>query len=230
VDNNSTDNTKEIAHKYTDKVYNKGPERSPQRNYGVSVASGDYVAIIDSDMELSPKVIEECVHAINKEGVVGVIIPEESFGIGFWAQCKKLERSFYVGVSWMEAARFFKRKTFLSIGGYNESIVSGEDWDLSQRFNVLGQLKNINKFIRHNEGHLRLYSTIKKKYYYAKKFNIYQLTTTSNNLRSQSSAFARFNLYFSQPSKLFSKPLVGLGMLFVKSLEMLSYGFVKIIK
>jgi len=36
VDNNSTDNTVKIAKRFTDKVYNKGPERSTQRNYGVS--------------------------------------------------------------------------------------------------------------------------------------------------------------------------------------------------
>jgi len=35
VDNNSTDRTKEIAARYTEKVYNFGPERSAQRNFGV---------------------------------------------------------------------------------------------------------------------------------------------------------------------------------------------------
>ena len=35
VDNNSKDNTKEIARKYTEKVFNQGPERSAQVNFGV---------------------------------------------------------------------------------------------------------------------------------------------------------------------------------------------------
>lgn len=35
VDNNSDDQTKSIALEYTDKVYNLGPERSTQRNFGV---------------------------------------------------------------------------------------------------------------------------------------------------------------------------------------------------
>jgi len=34
VDNNSTDGTKGIAKRFTDKVYNYGPERSAQRNFG----------------------------------------------------------------------------------------------------------------------------------------------------------------------------------------------------
>src|SRR5262245_48197635 len=61
VDNFSTDDTQEIAKKYTSNVFVKGPERSTQRNYGVKKAKGEYVMIIDSDMNLSPKVIEQCV-------------------------------------------------------------------------------------------------------------------------------------------------------------------------
>jgi glycosyltransferase involved in cell wall biosynthesis len=40
VDNNSTDQTKEIARKYTKKVYKFGPERSAQRNLGAKKARG----------------------------------------------------------------------------------------------------------------------------------------------------------------------------------------------
>ena len=96
VDNNSTDDTKDIARRYTPHVYNKGPERSVQRNYAVEKASGDYVVIIDSDMELTRDVIRSCVSFVRQNPETGgVIIPEESFGQGFWAQCKKLERSYY---------------------------------------------------------------------------------------------------------------------------------------
>ena len=102
VDNYSDDNTANIAKKYTKLVFNKGPERSWQRNYAAKKASGKYILVIDSDMILSKNVVSECVNKINKStSNSGVVIPEESFGEGFWAQCKKLERSFYVGVSYM---------------------------------------------------------------------------------------------------------------------------------
>src|SRR5436305_954553 len=61
VDNNSKDATREIAARFTKHVYNQGPERSAQRNFGVEKATGKYVAIIDSDMELSREVIAEAV-------------------------------------------------------------------------------------------------------------------------------------------------------------------------
>ncbi len=180
VDNNSTDNTKEIANKYTDKVFNQGPERSAQRNFGSKNSAGEFVVFIDSDMELSNEVIAECVVKASEQTVTGVIIPEESFGVGFWAQCKRLERSFYVGVEWMEAARFFRKEILEQVGGYNEDMVSGEDWDLSQRVEAEGKVLRIKSFIYHNEGRLSLIRTLKKKFYYAKKIATYTSTQQSN--------------------------------------------------
>ena len=65
IDRDSTDKTKSIAWKYSDKVLNKGPERSAQRNYGVQKAKGNFVLIVDSDMELSSLVIKEAVEKIS---------------------------------------------------------------------------------------------------------------------------------------------------------------------
>ena len=97
VDNFSTDRTVEIARQFTDNVTIKGPERSVQRNEAARLAKGEYIVVIDSDMELTPTVIESCVAQYRHDDTVeGVVIPEESFGEGFWAQCKKLERSFYI--------------------------------------------------------------------------------------------------------------------------------------
>jgi glycosyltransferase involved in cell wall biosynthesis len=220
VDNFSTDDTLQIAKKYTDKAYTKGPERCTQRNMGVAKAKGEYVAIIDSDMILSPHVVEQCVAAIEKNGAAGVVIPEESFGEGFWAQCKKLERSFYVGVPYMEAARFFRRETFRKAGGYDESLISGEDWDLSQRVEKLGKLNRVDTYIYHNEGRISLFKTIRKKYYYAQKFSAYQRKNPdSPKLARQTSPAGRYMLFLTRPGKLFKNPILGIGMLFMKSCE-----------
>lgn len=220
VDNNSKDDTKEIAGSFTDHVLNKGPERSAQRNYGVQQALGKYVMIIDSDMQLDTKVVEETADAFKNPAVAGVVIPEESFGEGYWAQCKKLERSFYIGVPWMEAARAFKRDDYLSVGGYDESMVSGEDWDLSQRIEKLGEIGRTNSYIFHNEGHLKLGTTLKKKYYYAQKFAAYgDKNEAHSNISSQTGPITRYALFFSQPSKLLKNPVTGIGMLFMKTSE-----------
>src|SRR5688500_6010720 len=67
VDNNSEDNTKKITQKYTSKVYDFGPERSAQRNYGASKAKGSYLLFLDADMKLEKDVISECVTAIKTD-------------------------------------------------------------------------------------------------------------------------------------------------------------------
>ncbi|MFA5128298.1 MAG: glycosyltransferase [Patescibacteria group bacterium] len=221
VDNNSNDDTKDIAKKYTGKVFNHGPERSAQRNYGVNNSNGDFVLIIDSDMELSCGVIETCVKKITlNSAVLGLIIPEESFGQGFWAECKKLEKSFYLGLSWMEAARFFQRSVYLKVGGYNEALVSGEDWDLSQRIEAVGSIGRIDELIYHNEGDARLAQTIKKKYYYAGEFAKYVNSAQNRyNVAKQTGVMGRYKLFFSNPKKLFRNPVLGAGMIFMKTCE-----------
>ncbi len=220
VDNFSSDSTPDIARRFTKKFYSKGPERSYQRNFAVEKATGEYVFIIDSDMKLEPNVVEECVQQMSVQGTVGVTVPEISFGEGFWAQCKRLERSFYVGVPYMEAARFFRLADFVTAEGYDVSMVSGEDWDLSQRIAAKGTLAHASSFIHHDEGKISLLTTIKKKLYYAKLFASYKdAANDRKNVAKQTNLIGRYWLFLSQPKKLFRNPLLGMGMLFMKTCE-----------
>ena len=224
VDRDSSDGTKVIAKYYTNLVFNCGPERSAQRNFGVSKASGQYILIVDSDMELSPHVVRDCVDTINyMPGVGGVIIPEESFGKGFWAKCKSLERSFYSGNDTIEAARFCSKDLFQQIGGYNTTMISGEDWDLSNRIRNIGRVERVSSQIRHNEGNLRLTKTLSKKFYYAGKAKEYLKHNRDGALlTSKAGPIERYKLFLSRPGRLLSNPIVGLGMLFMKTCE---FGF-----
>jgi glycosyltransferase involved in cell wall biosynthesis len=223
VDNFSTDNTPEIAKKYADKFLQIGPERSAQRNFGVKNSIGYLVAIIDSDMKLSEKVIEDSVF-IYKQNIEmgGIIIPEESFGEGFWAQCKKLERSYYVGVSWMEAARVFKKDVYEKLGGYNSNLVSGEDFDLSHRAESSGKIERISSFIYHNEGKFSLLNSMKKKFYYASKFQTYMEQTNSKHWmnKDHSNVFKRYALFFKNPIQILKNPILWLSMIFMKTCEL----------
>jgi len=221
VDNNSTDRTKKLASKYTKLVFNKGPERSAQRNFGAIKSTGDYLLFIDSDMELSKKAVEECVSKIKKS--TGIIIPEKDMGEGFWAKCKALERSFYIGVDWIEAARFFPKEVFYEFKGYDEMQTGTEDSDFPQRIkDKFGEnsILRINSFIYHHEGKLSLFDTLKKRLYYAKTSNAYTNRKSNEEyFKKQSSILQRYKLYFSDPRKLFKNPFLGLGVLFMKTLE-----------
>ena len=174
VDNYSDDGTVEIAREYGAEVLLRDSERSEARNYGADTSKGNYLIIIDSDMELTQCVIEECIKEISRDGVGAVIIPEISVGEGFWTRCKALERSCYIGDDTIEAARFFDKEVFWEIGGYDEEMVSGEDWDLSQKVKTAGyKISRIDSLIKHHEGRLSLLITMRKKYYYAKNIRNY---------------------------------------------------------
>ena len=197
VDNNSTDRTKEIARKYTKKVYNHGPERTFQKNFGTSKAKGEYVLYIDSDMELTKQVVRECVEAIPKDKKIGgVIIPERSVGDSYWVKVRDFERSFYAGTP-IESARFFPRKLVREVGGFDKEVVFYEESTLPQKIEQRNYRTNerINAKIFHLEYDFNLKKWLMKKYYYAKSTQKYCISYKKS--RAQYSILFRLKLYLT---------------------------------
>jgi glycosyltransferase involved in cell wall biosynthesis len=200
VDNGSSDRTKEIAGEYTDKVYDKGPERSAQRNYGmIEKSNGEYVMFVDADMILTPRLIEDCVEFINKENCLALHISEIVLGRNFWSRVRRFERSFYNGTV-IDGARFFRKDKFVEVGGFDETMSGPEDWDIDKKIKQVGKIalvpagqkittndwslanlvknKGVNPYnyravIYHNESEFNLRKYLKKKEYYAKSFDAY---------------------------------------------------------
>lgn len=219
VDNHSTDKTCQIAREYTKKIYSKGPERSAQRNLGVEKAVGKYVMILDADQQLAPTTLQECVDEFAKDTVIGaLVIPEKSFGRGFWTQYKVFEREFYAGEDDIEAARVFKKDLFKKFGGYDLSITGPEDWDLPLRMRKAGvKIGRTKSFILHNERVFDPWKSAKKKFYYASGASVYLK-------RHPEKAFSQGNLLFRSVflkkwKKLVLHPFLTLGMIFVRSVE-----------
>ncbi len=228
VDNNSSDKTKEIAKEFGAEVYNKGPERSAQRNFGVEKSKGNYVLILDADMILEPEVLEELNEEISKDDEIKTLsIKEEPIGDSFWAKCKKLEIEFYSSNpdSRIHAARCFDKKVFEEFGGYDLNLTGPEDWDLPERINKKYPKKYFtNSKIFHNEGDYGLLRILKKKFYYAQKASTY---ISKHNMKLTDSKF----VYFLRPefykySHLWIKNIfVSLGLIFMLTLETFAGGF-----
>jgi glycosyltransferase involved in cell wall biosynthesis len=218
VDNHSTDGTGDIARELADEVLLAGPERSAQRNAGARAAGGQFLLFIDSDMVLERSVVSECVRAA-QSGAQSVVIPELSFGEGYWTRCKALERACYLGDQTIEAARFFTRAAFELVGGFDESIPAGpEDWDLHERVRLKGgRVGRTDAMIWHDEGRLTLRDTMATKFYYGKGADVY-VQRHSGLARRQilRPAFVR------HWRKLARQPLTAAGMLVMKTFELLA--------
>ena len=146
VDNASSDRTKEIARKYTNLVFDKGPERSAQRNFGVGISNGKYILYLDADMILAQFVVESCINEINADDkVVGLYIKEVILGKGLWSKARRFERSFYDGTV-IDAVRFVKKEAFLEVKGFDEEMSGPEDWDFNRKVSAIGELKLLKNY------------------------------------------------------------------------------------
>ncbi len=228
VDNSSSDETVEIAKKFTNNVFKKGPERSAQRNFGVKKAKGKYVLIVDADMELTKRVVESCVRRISD--YKALIIPEKTVGEGLLVSIRKFEREMYMGDPTIEVARFFEKKVFNEFGGYDLSLTGTEDYDLPKRImdrygkNSIGWAKG---WILHHEAGLTLIKQLKKKFYYASKSVLYvkkhpDLILTQGNMLFRAA-------YIRNWKKFLQRPLIAASFIFVRVLEAFAafFGFIK---
>lgn len=198
-------------------------ERGVARNMGAKKAAGDYLLFIDADMEVSKNVVAECVTTTKDNyDVKSIIIPEKSYGEGFWARCRQLEKKCYLGDDRIEAARFFEKRAFWKVDGWDEKMVSGEDWDLTRRIRSKYKVGRINSFIYHNEYKLTLGEAMKRKFYYASVSGIY---LEKNPLSILTLIFFIFRPAYLRNWKLIlSDPIYGLGMFFLKIMELFAGG------
>ena len=140
VDNSSSDKTKELSLKYTKNFYNKGPERSAQRNFGmIDKSNGEYVMFVDADMMLGPYLVEDCIKYLKDSSNIALHIPEIVLGTNYFSKVRRFERSFYDGTV-IDGARFFIKKKFNSVGGFDESMSGPEDWDIDKKIKKIGSI------------------------------------------------------------------------------------------
>lgn len=174
VDNYSTDKTRQIAQEFTDKIYIRKPERSAQRNFGLKKSKGQYIIFADADMELKKNLLAACYQKLSKNPKLsGIILKEISKGHGFFARVKTLEKKIASKSPCLAAARFFRKKDLQKIGGYDQNLIAGEDWDLSQRMTKFGKLATVSSAIYHWEI-TSFWQDVCKKYYYARNIQKYQ--------------------------------------------------------
>ena len=234
VDNNSIDRTKFIAAEFTSNVFNLGPERSAQRNFGVRKSQGKYILYLDADMILAPLIISECVKKCEDDDLVALYIPERIIGESFWNKVRNFERSFYNATD-IDCVRFVLRDIFNKLKGFDLSMTGPEDWDFDRRTRELGKTGITSTPLSHNEGLFKLTSYLVKKGYYCRTFDIYIKKWGSDDsiIKKQLGFYYRFfGVFFENGKwkKLIFHPVLALGMYFLRGLVGLMFVLRKVRK
>lgn len=219
-DRKTTDNTRELIKEFSKGINIKCLQKEPGVILGRRSASrfskGEYILHLDADMRLDPKVLEGCINQIKDYDAL--VIPEISYGDGFWAKVKIFERSMYIGDDTIEAARFFKTSVYKSVGGHNEKMVLSEDKDLDLRVRKSGfNVGRISEPIYHNEGDFSILYDLKKKFFYGRTASILMLTNPAYALKYGNIVFRP--AFFRNWRKLLSHPVLASGVFLMKSLE-----------
>ena len=227
VDNSSPDRTREIAAEKGAKVLVQGPERCAQRNRGWREATGEYVMFVDADMMVPDATIREIIMRTNDRTIECFWVPEVRMGTGLRVKARNFERSFYDGTC-IDGFRVIRREFIEKVGGYDETLVACEDWDLDRRILAAGARTAITTgHLVHNEAHQTLRTLLRKKAYYSTSIAAYRAKWGDDEIcRKQFGLNYRFLGVFVEKGKwrrLIMHPILAVVMYFERFMVGLTY-------
>jgi glycosyltransferase involved in cell wall biosynthesis len=142
VDNGSTDRTLEIARNYPIRILVKEYVKvGAVRNYGVSHARGEIIVFLDSDCVVEPAWLEEGVKKLSDETklVLGgqyLMRDNPSWLERYWVLSNSRTQVYQTTL--VGGCIFIHKSMFESVNGFDESLNSGEDSDLTNRLRQQG--------------------------------------------------------------------------------------------
>jgi hypothetical protein len=221
VDNGSSDGTWPAAQRHADLALRGGPERSAQRNLGIDHAAGEWIFYVDGDMELGPEVVERAVRAAVAAGAVGVAVPEESVGQGFWTRCRTLERRCLRDEPALLWPRLVRTDWLRASGGFAVWLTGTEDAELHRRMLAHGApIARADALILHHEGRLTLGGLARKRFYYGRGLLAYR-RAYPGALADQARAAGR--AVWGHRRALLAEPGVAAGIAVMRIVELAAY-------
>lgn len=144
VDDGSTDNTREVAASFDDVriryIYQANQGLSGARNTGVHAAQGDYLALLDSDDELTPEFLQTCVEALTADRALGAVHTATQFIDQSGAVLPHADAQPLSGDAFQQKLRqggFFPPVSVVAradcvreAGLFDTTLTSLEDWDV----------------------------------------------------------------------------------------------------
>lgn len=146
IDNGSSDRTREIAASYDILLLQDSTKNvSGLRNLGARHAKGEILAFVDADCVVARNWLKQAEKYFNDFLVVvwgaPPIPPENSTWVqAAWFLVRK-KNKVIEEVDWLESMNLFVRKDlFDKVGGFDESLITCEDVDLSYRLSKFGKI------------------------------------------------------------------------------------------
>ena len=147
VNNNSTDNTVDVLKKYqllhpnNIRVINETKQGAPAaRNKGLYEARGGWIQFLDADDELLPEKLESQYSIAEKSNSALVVSPYIIKGFRNnrpFEVTRSLESDFWLGLIrsrlGITSANLWKRKYLLDVNGWDENLISSQEYDLMLR-------------------------------------------------------------------------------------------------
>jgi len=143
VDNGSTDGTLDIVRQYQQArlIQLQNPTIAASRNHGARTANGDLFAFIDSDCLICPGWRREAMSVLSDETIDATgsryDIPDKPHWIekAWYAKKSRGQRR----INYINSGNLVvKKAAFEGIGGFDEKLVTDEDYDLGERLNRQG--------------------------------------------------------------------------------------------
>ena len=226
VDNGSTDGTLKIASKELPsiKIFDSKIERSTQVNFGVSKSNGKYIYLTAADIIYDKYYIRKCLELCEKENLDAIYTSALEYqNTTLVEKAINFEKKFYVGIDMYETCRFIKKDVFINLGGYDENLVAGEDYDFQRRLiqnnYKLGRVDRIAEY--HLGTQKNLSHVIKRSFYFGKTFSVF-LNKYKSSAVKQLSPFR--NVFFSNKNLLKDNYQL-IPLLLIYKLIQYSFGF-----
>jgi len=153
--NRCTDKTEQIALSKNAKVIIEDSKNlSKIRNAGVRASTGEIIATIDADSEMSSNVFFEIDKALTSGKYIGggIKIKPERYSLGIFLTYTFVDVAFFL--TRMSAGLFWlRRKDFEIVGGFNENLSVAEDLDFVKRLKIQGKKRGF-KYGRLPNSHI----------------------------------------------------------------------------
>ena len=165
VDDGSTDNTQQVLEPYQGRlkyIYQENKKYSRARNTGIRAASGQYVALLDSDDVWYPEKLAEQVAILEQHAEVTLIHCQAAYidadgnprrFQGKWIKgshgdetvITDVTRDLFFGTLVTTSTAVLRRSTLDQVGLFDDTHIHGEDWELWARMASKGPFAYIPK-------------------------------------------------------------------------------------